>query len=113
MDAHSLNHDRDVIERALADHAAVPYAYGDVRTVTVFDRERDHYLLVDVGREDMRRVHGCLVHIDIVGDEIHVQRDGTERGMARDLVAAGIAPERIVLVFHPNGPLRYSDALAA
>jgi hypothetical protein len=29
------------------------------------------------------------------------------------LVAAGIAPERIVLVFHPNGPLRYSDAVAA
>jgi hypothetical protein len=113
MDARALDHDRDLIERILTDHAAVPYAYGDVRTVTVFDRPRDHYLLVDVGREGMKRVHGCLVHIDIVGDEIHVQRDGTERGISRQLVAAGIAPERIVLVFHPNGPLRYSDAVAA
>lgn len=113
MDARALDHDRDLIERILTDHAAVPYAYGNVHTVTVFDRQRDHYLLVDVGREGMKRVHGCLVHIDIVGDEIHVQRDGTERGISRQLVAAGVAPERIVLVFHPNGPLRYSDAVAA
>ena len=105
--------DRQIIERALTEHAAVPYANGDVRTVTVFDHDRDHYLLVDVGRDGLRHVHGCLVHIDIAGDEILVQRDGTEHGMARELVAAGIAPARIVLVFHPNGPLRFSDALAA
>jgi hypothetical protein len=111
MDTRTL--DRQIIERALTEHAAVPYAYGDVRTIPVFDREHDHYLLVDVGRDGLRRVHGCLVHIDIVGDEIVVQRDGTERGMSRDLVAAGIAPERIVLAFHPNGPLRYSNAVAA
>lgn len=105
--------DRVIIERALTDYAAVPYAHGEVRTVPVFDRENDHYLLVIVGRDGLRRVHGSLVHIDIEGADILVQRDGTEHGMARDLVAAGIAPERIVLAFHPDGPFRYSEALAA
>jgi hypothetical protein len=105
--------DRVIIERVLTDYAAVPYAHGEVRTVPVFDRESDHYLLVIVGRDGLRRVHGTLVHIDLEGSDILVQRDGTEHGMARDFVAAGIAPERIVLAFHPNGPFRYSEAVAA
>ena len=111
MDARA--HDRDIIERTLTEYAEIPYAHGDVRTVPVFDREHDHYLLVIVGRDGLRRVHGSLVHIDIEGADVVVQRDGTEQGMARDLVAAGIAPERIVLAFHPNGPFRYSEAVAA
>lgn len=111
MDARAR--DRDIIEHTLTDYASIPYAHGDVRTIPVFDRERDHYLLVIVGRDGLRRVHGSLVHIDIEGSDIVVQRDGTEHGMARDLAAAGIAPERIVLAFHPDGPFRYSEAIAA
>jgi hypothetical protein len=104
---------RDIIERTLTDYASVPYAYGDIQTLPIFDRERDHYLLVNVGRFDRRRVHGCLIHISIEGDTIVVQRDGTEHGVARDLVTAGIAAERILLAGHPGGPVRYVDALAA
>jgi XisI protein len=59
------------------------------------------------------RVHGCLVHIDIEGDQVVIQRDGTEHGMAPDLARAGIAPERIVLAFHHRGARPYSDFLAA
>lgn len=54
-------------------------------------------LLMIVGNENRRRVHGCLVHIDIVGDKIWIQADGTERGMAPTLARGGIAPERILL----------------
>jgi XisI protein len=107
------DHDRAVIELALTEYAAIPYAHGEVRTVPVFDRERDHYLLVIVGRDGLRRVHGSLVHIDIEGPDIVIQRDGTEHSMARDLAAAGIAPDRIVLAYHPDGPFRYSEAVAA
>ena len=60
-------------------------------TQTVFDRERDHYLLVLVGTDGVRKVHGVLVHIDIVGDRVLIQRDGTERGMA---AAAGARRDR-------------------
>jgi XisI protein len=105
--------DRDVIEKVLADYAAIPYAHGNVTTVTVFDRERDHYLLVLVGTDGVRRVHGSLVHVDIVGDRVLIQRDGTERGMAPLLARGGIASERIVLAFHPEGPFLYSELEAA
>lgn len=105
--------DREVIEKVLAEYAAIPYAHGNVETQTVFDRASDHYLLMIVGYEGKRRVHGCLVHIDIVGDKILIQRDGTERGMAPDLARAGIAPERIILAYHHAGARAYSEFLAA
>ena len=111
MDAQAS--DRDVIEKVLADYAATPYSYGEVTTQTVFDRERDHDLLVLIGTDDQRRVHGCLVHIDIVGHDVVIQRDGTERGMAPKLARAGIQPERIVLAFHPEHAYRYSEVLNA
>ncbi len=111
MDPRTL--DRQIIEKALAEYAAVPYAYGNVETQTVFDRASDHYLLMIVGHDAGKRVHGCLVHIDIIDDKIWVQRDGTEHGMAVDLIRAGIAPERIVLAFSAAGPRPYPTSNAA
>jgi hypothetical protein len=111
MDARTA--DREVIEKALTDYAAIPYAHGDVATQTVFERASDHYLLVIVGSENRRRVHGCLVHIDLVDDKIWIQTDGTERGLAPTLVRAGIAPERIILAFSSSGAYPYSEVLAA
>lgn len=105
--------DRHVIEKVLAEYAAIPYAHGQVETQTVFDRASDHYLLMIVGHESKRRVHGCLVHVDIVGDKIWIQRDGTEHGIARELAREGIPPERIVLAFYSSGARPYSEVLAA
>jgi len=105
--------DRDLIEKVLTEYASIPYAHDDVATQTVFDRASDHYLLVIVGRENRRRVHGCLVHIDRIGDKVWIQADGTERGMAPALVRAGIPPERIILAFSSEGAYPYSDVLAA
>ena len=105
--------DRDVIEKVLSEYAAIPFAYGEVSAQTIFDRPSDHYLLMLVGTERGHRVHGCLVHIDIIGDDVVIQRDGTERGMAPALHRAGIAPGRILLAFHPEHPYRLSELLAA
>jgi XisI protein len=105
--------DREVIEKVLAEYAAIPWAHGDVTTQAVFDRERDHYLLVIVGTDGVRKVHGALVHVDIVGDRVLIQRDGTERGMAPLLAEGGIPKDRIVLAFHPEGPFLYSELDAA
>lgn len=46
-----------------------------------------------------RRVHGCLIHIDIIDGKIWIQRDGTEDGLATEFVKAGISKDRIVLGF--------------
>ena len=96
----TLSRYRELIEKILAEYAAIPYAVGEIQTEPVFDRERDRYLLVNVGWEDDNRIHGALVHIDIIDGKIWIQRDGTEDGIAEDLVRAGVPREQIVLGFH-------------
>lgn len=92
--------DRALVERILAEFVAVPYADGGVDLQTVFDRDGDHYLVMMVGREGIRRIHGCLIHVDLIDGKIWIQRDGTEYGIARELVDAGVPKDRIVLAFH-------------
>ena len=91
---------RTIIERVLTEYSQYAYAYGEIGRQTVFDRTRDHYLLMSVGW-DKRRVHGCLIHVDLIDGKCWIQRDGTESGIARDLEAAGIPKDRIVLAFRP------------
>jgi hypothetical protein len=41
-----------------------------------------------------------IIHFDIKDDKICIQRDGTEIGIANELMAAGVPKEDIVLEFH-------------
>lgn len=91
---------RQLIERILTEYAQIPYAHGDIQIQTIFDRDGDHYLLMLVGRDGIRRVHGCLVHVDLIDGKIWIQRDGTEHGIARDFIAASVPKKQIVLAFH-------------
>ena len=94
----SLDNYRSIIENVLTDYSKYPYAYGQIERQLVFDRTRDHYLLMSVGW-DKRRVHGALIHIDLIDGKCWIQRDGTESGIAVELEAAGIPKDRIVLAF--------------
>ena len=91
--------DRQLIEMILVEYAKVPHAYGDFHLQPIFDREQNHYLLMFVGWEGIRRVHGCLVHVDIIDDKFWIQRDGTESSITRELMEAGVSKDRIVLAF--------------
>ena len=93
-----IESDRTIIERILTEYAKYPYSYGEIDRQLVFDRERDHYLLLSVGW-DKHRVHGCVIHIDLIDGKFWIQRDGTETGVAFDPEAAGISRDRIVLAF--------------
>ncbi len=97
----SLDEYRQIVETIFTEYARLPYAYEDIRTEAVFDRGHDRYLLVNVGWDNGRRVHGGLVHIDIIDGKLWIQRDGTEHGIAKDLVQAGVPKDHIVLGFHP------------
>jgi len=105
----SLDICRNIICQKLSDYAKIPYAYGEIKTMTVFDKESDSYLLLTVGWQEDRRIHGCLIHIDIIGDKLWIQRDGTEYGIAEELADAGIPRENIVLGFHPSDVRKYTD----
>ena len=64
----------------------------------VFDRQRDRYLVVEAGWERGYRIHGALLHVDMIDGKLWIQHDGTEEGIAPELVA-GVPKDRIVLAF--------------
>jgi hypothetical protein len=104
---------RQLIQKILGEHAQIPYAYGDIQIEPVLDRQADRYLLVILEREDDRRVHGCLVHIDIINGKVWIQRDGTEDGIANELVRAGVPKDRIVLGFRSPAIRKHTEFAVA
>ena len=114
MDTETLSHWRRTIKKILSDLAAIPYPeVVNATSKTVFDETTDVYLVVVEGWDDVRRLHGCLVHVEIKNDKIWIQLDGTEDGIAGDLLAAGIPKDRIVLAFKsPQGRQHTGFAVA-
>lgn len=90
---------RHIIQNILKKYTTIPYSYGEIQPQTIFDKDDDHYLLMLIGREGAKRVHGCLIHVDIIHDKIWIQRDGTEEGIVTELLNAGIPKDHIVLGF--------------
>ena len=100
MDTGTVNHWRGSIKKLLAELAAIPFPdFVKVESKTVFDEKSDNYMVVMDGWEGADRTYGCLIHIEIKGDKVWIQQDGTEYGMAGELVAAGIPKDHIVLGF--------------
>ncbi|HTU90430.1 MAG TPA: XisI protein [Gemmataceae bacterium] len=96
-----LDRYREIVRRIIEDYASGKPSHGQIDTEAIMDRERDHYEVMHVGWDGQRRVHGSVVHIDIIGDKVWLQYDGTNRPVADELIAAGIPQEDIVLGFHP------------
>ncbi len=104
-----LDNYRQIIQKILTEYAQLPYAYGQLERQLIIDQNANHYLLLTLGWENKQRVHGCLVHIDIINGKIWIQRDGTEIGIANELVSAGIPKDRIVLAFQPTEVRKYTE----
>ena len=80
---------RQYIQDLLSERAKRASRQPNVREYevqTIFDRERDHYQLLYVGWRGNKRDFGCILHLDIKQGKIWIQHDGTEIGIANQLV---------------------------
>ncbi|MEI6327637.1 MAG: XisI protein [Pseudanabaena sp. ELA645] len=99
----SLETYRDIVQQILTEYSTHQPAYGEVEMELIFDHQRDRYQLVCTGWNKKRRIYGSLIHIDLKGDKIWIQSDGTEVGIANLLVDKGISKQNIVLAYQaPN-----------
>jgi XisI protein len=92
---------RQIIQTVLLPYTQIPYSHGNLVCKPIFDEQRDSYLLMTLGWDRKTRIHGCLVHLDLIEGKVWVQRDETEDGVTHELVEAGILKQDIVLGFHP------------
>ena len=91
---------RVCIQKVLDKYAKYKPSYGDIETEIVADTVNDHYQLMRIGWDKHQRIHGNVFHIDIKNGKIWIQYDGTETGIANELVELGVPKEDIVLAFH-------------
>ncbi|MEH2319831.1 XisI protein [Nostoc sp.] len=91
---------RQIIQQLILERAKRGLSPEEMETQAILDQERDHYLLLHTGWRGNRRTHGCSLHLDIKDGKIWIQHDGTEVGIATQLLELGIPKEDIVLAFH-------------
>jgi hypothetical protein len=101
---------RQLIQEALIERAKMRSPNDPIASKTIFDREGDHYQMVNLGwKNNSTRVYGCAIHVDIIDGKIWIQQDGTEDAIAEQLVEQGIPQQDIVLGYQAPHMRKYTE----
>lgn len=98
----TLNEFRNIIKGILTEYAQtrIPVNNPNPGYQLIFDEERDSYLLYRTGwKEELKRIHFCVFHLDIKDGKVWVQEDATDYDVVDVLESKGIPKESIVLAF--------------
>jgi ketopantoate reductase len=104
---------RRIVRGVIEHYASFRPSAGDIDVEVVIDESAGHYELLHNGWANGYRIHGAVIHIDIRDGKIWIQHDGTEYGVANNLVEAGVPKEHIVLAFNPPEMRKYTDYAVA
>ena len=92
---------RQIAREIIREYSQYKISHGEIEAEGVIDPDRDHYEVIQIGWDCGQRVHGMIIHFDIINGKFWVQYDGTDRPIAVELQAAGVPKEDIVLAWHP------------
>ncbi len=98
---------RKIVADILRQYAHPP-SHGKISPEIIIDSEQKHYELMYLGWDGSKRIHGSVIHIDLIDGKIWIQHDGTPEGVASDLAEAGIPNEDIILAFRPEHVRKYT-----
>lgn len=90
---------RGLIKQILTEYLNFSTSDKSTETVPVFDKENDRYLLMEIGRENGKRIHFCLVNLEIKNEKIWIHYDGTEANFGQQLIDNGVPKTDIVPAF--------------
>ena len=92
---------KKIVKEKLEEYADYIPSEENMRLERIFDDVNGHYELLYIGWDERKRMHGCMLHVDVRDNKIWIEFDGTEHGIAGDFLEAGISKEEIVLAFQP------------
>ena len=104
---------RQIIQQLIEEYGRFKPFNGNIQTEAIIDTVRDHYEVVHVGWDGHRRVHGSVIHIDLIDGKVWIQHNGTDRLIAEELVESGIAAADIVLGFQSPEMRKHSGFAVA
>ncbi len=89
---------RDALRRTAALYQA--HAPEGIEEVLVFDEASWRYLWLESGWENRQRVQRVVIHARVQDEQIWIEEDWTEDGIATQLMQEHVPPAAIVLAFH-------------
>jgi hypothetical protein len=110
---HYLDQYRQIIRSILKPYADINYANVNVKNRSAFDAETDQYIILSEGWDKDQHLHCVLIHVEIIDAKIWIQVDGTEDGIAAEMIQSGISKEDIVLGFHEPEIRKYTGFAVA
>ncbi|MFP4299586.1 MAG: XisI protein, partial [Spirulinaceae cyanobacterium] len=86
---------QEIVQKILETHTKA-CCNKQTEVKLLFDTDRDRYQVINMGWQELTRVFGCIIHVEIKEGKIWIERDGTEIGIANELVEAGVPKQDIV-----------------
>ena len=93
----NLEHFRQSIKTILTKHGSSKPKLEDVEKELIFDTIHDHYQLMYVGWNGLKRVYHSMMHFDIKDGKIWIQQNMTDVDLAQELEEMGVEKGDIVL----------------
>ncbi len=97
-----LIHYQNIIKQILTNYQKISAQVPDpdIDEVLIFDDRRSQYLWFNIGWKNDRRIKSISVYIRIKNENIYIEEDWTEEGIANELLRKNLPKEDIVLAFH-------------
>lgn len=110
-----LEHYRQSIITLLTRYADSMNKYPEpgVEIELILDTQNDHYLLLNVGWRQEKRINHSIIHFDIKDKKIWLQQNNTDIEVDEDLEEMGISKKEIVVGFHHPLMREHSDYATA
>lgn len=91
---------KGIIEKVLAHQASIKISnLPAVERQLIIGEGKEQFILLHVGWQDKRYVHGLVIHVQIKNDKVWIQEDMTDIDIAGRLIEQGIPKSDIVLGF--------------
>ena len=90
---------RKIIKSLLREFGAIKPVLKGIELQLIEDDEKGHYILLNLGWDNLEPVYSTIIHIDIKDEKIWIQQDWTDAAIADRLVEKGIPKTDIVLGF--------------
>ena len=103
---------KEIVQKILESHVK-NRSNSQTEVQLIFDTERARYQVLNIGWQDLTRVFGCIIYVEIKDGKIWIERDGTEAGVANELVEAGVPKQDIVLGFKAPYKRKFTEFAAS
>ena len=102
---------KEIVQKILENHVKNSF-HSQTEVKLIFDTERDRYQVLNLGWQDLTRIFGCIIYVEIKDGKIWIERDGTEIGIANELVEVGVPKQDIVLAFKAPYKRKFTEFAA-